>query len=162
STVLISRDGIERPIDDSAAPIKDEQGNLLGVVLVFHDITERRRLEKQNAERLADARFLASIVESSEDAIVSKNLDGVIQSWNAAAERTFGHTANEVIGKHISTIIPPDRIDEEDQIVARWRAGERVEHFDTVRLHRDGRLIHVSLTVSPIKDETGRVIGASK
>ncbi len=161
-TVLIAKDGTERPIDDSAAPIRDERGRVIGCVLIFRDITERRRLEKALASRLVAARLLASIVESSEDAIISKSLDGIIQSWNAAAERVFGYTAEQAVGRHISLIIPADRAAEEEQIVARIRAGEQVKHFDTVRVRNDGQPIPISLTISPIKDEAGRVIGASK
>ena len=161
-TVLIRKDGAERPIDDSAAPIQDAHGQVVGCVLIFRDITERRRLEKQLADRLAASRFLASIVESSEDAIVSKSLDGIIQSWNAAAERLFGYTAEQAVGRHISLIIPSDRGDEEERILERIRAGERVDHFETVRMGSDGQPINISLTVSPIKDEAGQVIGASK
>jgi len=161
-TVLIRKSGAELPIDDSAAPIQDGQGNVVGCVLIFRDITERRRLEKQLAERLAASQFLASIVGSSEDAIVSKSVNGIIQSWNVAAERLFGYTAEQAIGQHISLIIPADRADEEEEILGRIRAGERVDHFETVRKRSDGSSIHISLTVSPIKDESGRVIGASK
>jgi PAS domain S-box-containing protein len=161
-TVLIARDGSERAIDDSAAPIKDEKGAVVGCVLIFRDITERRRLEKENADRLDDARFLASIVESSGDAIVSKSLDGIIQTWNVAAERLFGYSAQQAIGRHISLIIPADRASEEEDINKRIRSGERVEHFETVRVRSDGSPVHISLTISPIKDEAGRVVGVSK
>jgi PAS domain S-box-containing protein len=161
-TALIAKDGTERPIDDSAAPVKDGQGHVVGCVLVFRDVTERRRLEKENAARVAASRFLASIVESSSDAIVSKSLDGIIRSWNAAAHLLFGYTAEQAVGKHISLIIPPDRADEENHIISRIRAGEPVDHFETVRLRSDGQPIHVSLTISPIRDEAGRIVGASK
>jgi PAS domain S-box-containing protein len=161
-TLLIGKDGTERPIDDSAAPIRDEQGLVSGCVLIFRDISERRRLEKDAASRLLDARLLASIVQSSDDAIVGKSLDGIIQTWNAAAERLFGHTAAHAVGRHISLIIPPERLVEEDQIIAALKAGRRVEHFETERLRSDGRRILVSLTISPIRDEEGNVIGASK
>jgi PAS domain S-box-containing protein len=107
-------------------------------------------------------RLLAAIVETSDDAIVSKSLDGIIQSWNAAAERVFGYTASQAVGRHISLIIPPDRLKEEELIMSRLRAGERVDHFETVRIRSDGRPVPISLTISPIKDDTGRVIGASK
>jgi PAS domain S-box-containing protein len=105
---------------------------------------------------------LASIVASSDDAILSKTLEGIIQSWNVAAERMFGYTAGEVIGKSIRIIIPADRQSEEDDVLARLRRGERIDHFETIRQHKDGSLIHVSLTVSPVRDASGRIIGASK
>ncbi len=161
-TLLIRKDGCEVPIDDSAAPIRDEHGAVSGCVLIFRDVTAQRRMEKGKASQLMTTRLLASIIESSDDAVVSKSLDGVIQSWNAAAERLFGYTAAQVQGRHISVIIPPERIAEEDSIVARLRAGQRIEHFETERLRSDGRRILVSLTISPIKDEAGNVIGASK
>jgi PAS domain S-box-containing protein len=161
-TVLVGKDGVKRPIDDSAAPIKDENGRVSGCVLIFRDISGRRRWETDEAGRLLSARLLASIVESSDDAIISKSLDGIIQSWNAAAERLFGYSADQAVGRHISLIIPPERIAEEDHIVATLKAGHRVEHFETERLHSSGRLVLVSLTISPIKDAAGNVIGASK
>jgi PAS domain S-box-containing protein len=161
-TVLIARDGTERPVDDSAAPIRCKEGQVVGCVLVFRDVSERRRLENENASRLRAARLLASIVESSEDAIISKSLDGIIQTWNAAAERLFGFTAEQAVGRHISLIIPPDHAAEEDRIIATLKAGQRIEHFDTVRVRSDGKRVLVSLTISPVKDGAGRVIGASK
>jgi PAS domain S-box-containing protein len=161
-TVLLSRDGTECAIDDSAAPIRDRDGTITGCVLIFRDVSERRRLERESAERLAASRLLASIVESSSDAIVSKTLDGTIQSWNAAAELLFGYPAAEAVGRPITLIIPEDRAKEEGEIVDRIRAGERVDHFETVRVRRDGTMVDVSLTISPIRDEQGHVIGASK
>ena len=161
-TVLIAKDGTERPIDDSAAPIRCKEGEIVGCVLVFRDVTERRRLEQQQGEQLAAARLLAAIVESSEDAIITKSLDGIIQSWNAAAQRLFGYTAEQAVGRNISLIIPDDRLDEEREILTRLRAGHRIEHLETVRLRSNGQPVHISLTVSPIKDEAGRVVGASK
>jgi PAS domain S-box-containing protein len=161
-TLLIAKDDTERPIDDSAAPIKDGYGRVVGCVLVFRDISDRRRWEKDEAERLLSARLLASIVESSDDAIVSKSLDGVIRSWNAGAERLFGYSANEALGRHISLIISPERGAEEDQILAQLKAGQRVEHFETERVRKDGTSIPVSLTISPISDAAGNVVGASK
>jgi PAS domain S-box-containing protein len=161
-TVLAGRDGVERAIDDSAAPIRDERGRVAGCVLIFRDVSERRRLEREEANRALDARLLAAIVESSDDAIVSKSLDGVIRSWNAGAERLFGYTAAEAVGRHISLIIPPDRLTEEDRIIASLKAGNRVEHFETERMRRDGATVHVSLTISPIRDQAGTVVGASK
>jgi two-component system, chemotaxis family, CheB/CheR fusion protein len=153
--------GIERP-DGSrrivlayANPFLDERGQPVGAVNVLVDITDRRRAELARSQ-------LAAIVESSDDAIISKDLNGVIQSWNAAAQRLFGYTAEQAVGRHISFLIPADRADEEDQILARLRAGERVYHFDTVRVRGDGQPVHVSLTISPVRDEAGRVVGASK
>ena len=161
-TVLIHRDGSERPIDDSAAPIRDERGQVSGCVLIFRDVTAQRGMEQDKASQLLTARLLASIIESSDDAIISKSLDGIIQSWNAAAERLFGYSAEQVVGRHISIVIPPDRISEEDRIIASLKAGQRIEHFETERLRSDGQRILVSLTISPIKDEAGYVTGASK
>ena len=105
---------------------------------------------------------LAAIVESSEDAIVSKSLDGVITSWNNGAQRIFGYTAEEVVGKPITILIPPDRPDEEATILQRLPRGERIDHFETVRRRKDGSLVDVSLTVSPVRDAEGRIVGASK
>jgi PAS domain S-box-containing protein len=159
---LIARDGTERPIDDSAAPIRSKAGDIIGCVLVFRDISERRRLEKENASRLRAARLLAAIVESSDDAIVSKSLDGIIQTWNAGAERLFGFTAGQAVGSPISLIIPADRTAEEERIIETLKAGRRIDHFDTVRLRSNGQPVLVSLTISPVRDEAGRVVGASK
>jgi len=161
-TVLIRRDGTECPIDDSAAPIRDEAGVVSGCVLIFRDVTEQRRLERRKTDQLLTARLLASIIASSDDAIISKSLDGVIQTWNAGAERLFGYTAEQAVGRHISLIIPADRISEEDRIVASLRAGERIDHFETERMRIDGSRILVSLTISPLRDDEGRVVGASK
>jgi PAS domain S-box-containing protein len=154
-TVLIDRNGREVPIDDSAAPIHLPGGELFGTVLIFRDITERRRADHARA-------WLASIIESSDDAIVSKRLDGLITSWNQGATRIFGYTADEIVGKPITTIIPPELHAEERSILARLRHGERIEHFDTVRVAKDGRLLQISLTVSPIRDSHGEIVGASK
>ncbi|MEZ2128823.1 MULTISPECIES: PAS domain S-box protein [unclassified Sinorhizobium] len=123
---------------------------------------ERVRIEtaRQWAERAANQ--LVAIVESSHDAIISKNLDGVITSWNKSAERLFGYRADEAIGKPITMIIPVDRLDEEPVILSRIRSGERVDHFETVRRRKNGTLVDISLTISPIRDNRGRIIGASK
>jgi PAS domain S-box-containing protein len=116
----------------------------------------------QSARALELQARLAAIVESSDDAIVSKDLNGVIQSWNRGAERMFGYKAAEVIGRHISIIMPPDRVGDVATILERISRGEHVDHFETVRRAKDGRLLNVSLTVSPVRDHTGRIIGASK
>jgi PAS domain S-box-containing protein len=278
STVLITRDGAERPVDDSAAPIRDEGGSRAGAILVFRDVTERRAAEAalrnkeaelrdfiENAsvglhwegldgtilwanraelellgyakeeyigrnivgfhadrpiiddilrrllnkeeirgyearlrckdgsikyvvinssglwegERFLHSRCftqditdrkraeeaqarLAAIVESSDDAIVSKTLDAIITTWNRGAERLFGYTAAEAVGRPITLIIPPERLDEEPAILERLRRGQRVEHFETVRVAKDGRRLDISLTISPVRDAQGRIIGASK
>jgi PAS domain S-box-containing protein len=277
-TILIAKDGTERAIDDSAAPIRCKVGEIVGAVLVFRDVTERRRIasgirrsERELSEffdnasvpihwlgpdgkiiranpselrmlgyeeeqfvgrpvsdfygetavinemlvRLADAETvreqpawvcckdgsvrdvlidasaffedgklvrsswftrdvtvlkraqqaqarLAAIVRSSDDAIVGKNLDGIVQSWNDSAERIFGYTAGEAVGRHISFLIPADRLYEEDEILTKIRAGEAIDHFESVRVRKDGRRVQVSLTISPIRDDSGRIIGASK
>jgi PAS domain S-box-containing protein len=121
------------------------------------------RLENiQRGRAEEDTRRFAAIIENSDDAIISKNLDGIITSWNKGAERLFGYTAQEAIGRSIVMLMPPERVDEEPVIIARIRRGERVEHYDTVRRRKDGTLIDISLTVSPVKDADGRIIGASK
>jgi PAS domain S-box-containing protein len=154
-TVLISKDGTEFPIDDSGAPIRRLNGDLMGVVLVFRDIAERRRAE------LTALRY-AAIVGGSDDAIISKDLTGTITSWNEGAQAIFGYSAHEMVGRSIMTIIPPELRKQEEGILARLKQGEHVYHFETVRMARDGRRIPVSLTVSPIKDSEGHIIGASK
>src|SRR5215212_1532453 len=161
-TLLIKKDGTECPIDDSAAPIRNEEGHVSGCVLIFRDVTAQRLAERDKASQLHTARLLASIVESSNDAIIRKSLDGIVESWNAAAEQLFGYTAEQAVGRHISFIIPPGRLAEEDQIIARLKTGQRIEHYETERVRSDGQRIIVSLTISPIKDESGNVIGASK
>ena len=152
-TVLIARDGTERPIDDSASPM--HEGGTGGAVLVFRDVTERWRAERERAR-------LAAIVESSEDAIISKTLDGIIRTWNVGAGRLFGYTPDEAVGQPITLLIPLERRDEERDILARVRRGERIEHFETVRQTKGGRRIDISLTVSPVRSSDGHVIGASK
>jgi PAS domain S-box-containing protein len=121
-----------------------------------------RKAQQNKASELMAARLLASIVESSDDAIISKTLDGTIQSWNAAAERLFGYTAEQALGRHISLVIPRERITEEDDIVASLKAGKRIDHFETERVRSDGQRVQVSLTISPIRNASGTVVGASK
>ncbi len=154
-TLLISRDRREFPIDDSAAPIKDEQGRVAGVIVVFRDVTEKRRADLAN-ERLA------AIIESSDDIIASKDLDGVLTSWNRGAERILGYTADEVVGKHVSMLVPPEAAEDTERILSRIRRGERVDHYHTKRRRKDGIVIDVSLTVSPIRNAEGEIVGASK
>ena len=143
---------------------------LVGLVTGLNSIVNRFLILEQNLEaeiercRYAerDARRLAAIVESSDDAIVAKDLNGIVTSWNQGAERLFGYTADEMVDKPISILIPPDRHNEEPSILERLRRGQRIDHYETVRQHKDGSLIDISLTVSPVTDAEGTVIGASK
>jgi PAS domain S-box-containing protein len=154
--VVIERpDGTRLTVRVSIAALRDAQGRIVGAVNAFQDVTERKRTEEAAA-------YLGAIVTSADDAIVSKTLDGFVMSWNAGAERLFGYPEVEAIGKKITLIIPPDRMEEEELILARLRHGERIEHFETERVAKDGRRIPVSLTVSPVKASDGRIIGASK
>src|ERR1700719_4058576 len=130
-------------------------GQRMGRVWSFRDVTARHLAE-------ITSRQLGAIVASSEDAIVGKDLNSIITSWNFGAERIFGYTCDEMIGTSIMRLIPPDRQEEEKEILSRIRRGERLDHFETIRLAKDGRQINVSITVSPIKDSIGHVIGASK
>jgi PAS domain S-box-containing protein len=148
-------DGMRIPFLAYPTPLFDDTGRLIGAVNTLIDISERKEAE-------FTAKRFSAIVESSDDAIVSKDLNGTVSTWNAAAERLFGYTAEEIIGKPVTILIPPDRCDEEVEILARLRRGERVEHYETVRRRKDGSLVEISLSVSPIKDADGRVIGASK
>jgi PAS domain S-box-containing protein len=154
-TALVTRMGAEVPIEDSAAPIRAEDGSVAGVVMVFRDVTEARRAAEAR-------RLLAAIVESSDDAIVGESLEGIILSWNRAAERLYGYTADEVVGKPLTVLVPPEKLGELAAITERLRRGEGVDHFETVWVCKDGGRVDVSLTISPIKDAEGKVVGASK
>jgi PAS domain S-box-containing protein len=154
--IVIERpDGSRLTVLAHVSPFYSEAGKLLGAVNIVVDITDRKQAEAVMAQ-------MAAIVESSDDAIVSKDLNGIITSWNKGAQKLFGYTAEEVIGKSITILIPPDRENEESYILDRIRRGEVVDHYETVRRHKDGSEIDVSLTVSPVRDKTGKVIGASK
>lgn len=137
------------------APLFDETGRLSGAVNMLADISDRHASERGLGQ-------LSAIVESSDDAILSKDLNGIIQTWNKGAERLFGYTAGEAVGRSILILIPPDRHNEEPGILSRIRAGERVDHYETVRRRKDGTLIDISLTVSPVRGANGEVVGASK
>jgi PAS domain S-box-containing protein len=154
-TIRQRKDGSFVEISLTVSPVRDGEGRIVGASKIARETSERKMAERT-------ALRLAAIVESSEDAIVGKDLNGVVQSWNAGAERIFGFTAQEAIGKPITIIIPEERIDEESDVLARIRAGVKVEHFETVRRRKDGQLIEVSLSVSPIRATNGEVIGASK
>jgi PAS domain S-box-containing protein len=136
-------------------PLKDEQGSVYAGLIMVIDVTEIKQAEEKSAK-------LAAIVQSSDDAIISKTIESVITSWNDSAERMFGYTADEIIGETIYKLIPPDRQDEEPNILRRLKKGERVDHFETKRLTKDGRLLDVSLTISPVKDPQGNITGVSK
>jgi PAS domain S-box-containing protein len=148
-------DGTRIPFLSFPTPMRDRSGKLVGAMNVLIDISQYKRAEEMTYR-------LAAIVESSDDAIVSKNLDGIVTSWNQGAERLFGYSSDEMIGKPISTVIPKERMEEEYSILARVRRGERVDHFDTIRHHKNGSRIAISLTVSPIRNAAGTIIGASK
>jgi PAS domain S-box-containing protein len=154
-TILITRNGEDIAIDDSGAPIFAPDGTLAGIILIFRDVTEQRKAQKATGE-------LAAIVEYSGDAIATKNLEGIIQTWNDGAERLFGYKREEIVGKPVTVLIPPDRLDEETEILQRIRSGQPSERLETIRVAKDGRQIHVSVGVSPIKDADGHIIGASK
>lgn len=148
-------DGTRVSLAIDSTPLFDDAGKVCGVAHMLIDVTGRMLVDEA-------ALRLASIVESSEDAIVSKDVNGIIRSWNAGAEHLFGYTPQEVIGQPVTILMPPDRVDEEPGILARIARGERIHHYETVRRRKDGSLIDISLTVSPLKSPDGRIIGASK
>ena len=164
-TVRLRKDGTLIDISLTVSPIYDLEGVLIGVSSIARDITERKRAAEilRAAHQSIDDRtaLLASIVDSSDDAVIAKTPDGTIKSWNPAAERIYGYSAEEMIGKPVYMLIPPDRPNDMHGILARVRDGERVEHYETVRQRKDGTLIDISLTVSPIYDPSGTLIGVS-
>jgi PAS domain S-box-containing protein len=143
------------PVLYNIFPVRDSTGAITAYGTVTRNLTESKSAEQR-------LRSLASIVESSDDAIVSKNLDGIIANWNRGAERIFGYTSEEAIGQPITIVIPADRQSEEREILTRIRGGEHIDHFETIRQRKDGGLIVVSLTISPVKDDDGKIVGASK
>lgn len=154
-TRRLHRDGRPLAVALSVSPVRDAAGGVVGAIRIWRDPSDRGRAD-------AATRRFAAIVESSDDAIISKDLHGVIQSWNGGAERLFGYTAAEAVGQPVLMLIPPDRQDEEPAILARLARGERIEHYETVRRCRDGSLVEVSLSVSPILGADGTVVGAAK
>ena len=153
-TVRVRKDGSRVDVAITASAIH-EDGIVIGVSKIARDISERKAAERNGAR-------LAALVESSDDAIVAKDLNGIVTSWNRAAERMFGYTAGEAIGQSIRLIIPESHQDEEDTILDRIRRGESVQHFETIRCRKDGTCLPISVTVSPIRDKAGTIIGASK
>ena len=154
-TIRLAKDGRRIDISLTVSPIKDADGAVIGASKVARDVTLTKQLER-------DARHFAAIIASSDDAIVSKTLDGTVVTWNPAAERLFGYTAAEIVGRSIRIIVPPDRQPEEDRVLSAVRRGEIIDHFETLRQRKDGTLVPISLTVSPIRDLSGTIVGASK
>ena len=154
-TIRQRKDGTSVDISLSVSAIRTAAGTVIGTSKICRDISRQRALERE-------AFRLAAIVDWSEDAIVSKDLNGIVQTWNRAAERMFGYTAAEIVGRSITLIIPPDRWPEEDNVLSRIRSGQAIEHFETIRRRKDGSLVEISLSVSPIRTAGGAVIGASK
>jgi PAS domain S-box-containing protein len=148
-------DGTRVPFLPYPTPLHDASGRLVGAVNMLVDITDRKQVEYS-------AYHLSAVVESSDDAIVSKDLDGIVVSWNRGAERLFGYTAEEMVGKSITILIPSDRLHEEADVLKRIRRGERIEHYETIRRRKDASLVDISLSVSPIRRADGRIVGASK
>jgi PAS domain S-box-containing protein len=154
-TVRLTNDHRRIDVSLTVSPIRDASGTVVAASKIVRDVSEQKRSREQQ-------RYLAAIVQSSDDAILSKDLNGVVQSCNAAAERMFGYTASELIGQSIRILIPPERQAEEDEILARIRSGQRLEHFETVRVAKDGRRLDISLSVSPVRDESGAISGVAK
>jgi PAS domain S-box-containing protein len=154
--IVIERpNGERRQVVPAPHILRDDRGEIIGAINCLYDFTEHKRTE-------ADALRLAAVVQSSHDAIVGKDLNGIITDWNQSAERIFGYSAKEIIGKSILTVIPKDRHNEEKEILRKIRHGESIEHYETVRRRKDGKLVDVSLTISPIRDFGGKIIGVSK
>jgi PAS domain S-box-containing protein len=154
-TERVRKDGRRIHVSLSISPIRDAAGTIVGIAKIARDITPARQAQSAQAT-------LAAIVESSDDAIVGKTIDGTIRTWNAGAARMFGYSPEEAIGKSITMLLPPERLAEEQTIVATLQRGERIDHFETERVTKDGRRIEVSLSVSPIKDAKGTLVGAAK
>jgi PAS domain S-box-containing protein len=154
-TTRMRKDGRRVHVSLTVSPVRNARGEIIGASKIARDIGSQREGDRARA-------LLAAIVESSNDAIISKDIEGVVTSWNHAAEKLYGYSAQDMIGTPVRRIIPAEMQWEEDTILAKIRAGERIEHFETVRLRKDGSRLEVSITVSPIRDAHGRVMGASK
>lgn len=154
-TVRVHKDNRPLHVSVSISPIRDREGRIIGASNIARDISEH--IDNENK-----ARYHQAIVSSSDDAIVSKNLDGIVTSWNASAEAIFGYSAEEMIGQPLMKIIPSYLVHEEDMILAKIRRGEKIDHFETKRQHKNGKILDISVTISPIIDKTGRIVGASK
>jgi PAS domain S-box-containing protein len=154
-TTRMRKNGERFPISVTISPIKDGTGRVVGASKVARDISDRTRNDQSRFQ-------LAAIVDSADDAIVSKDLSGIVKTWNQGAARMFGYSSEEMVGQPILRLIPEELHYEEDEILRKLRAGERVDHYDTVRMKKSGERLEVSVTISPIRDASGRVIGASK
>ena len=154
-TERMRKDGHRITVALTISPVKDRKGKVIAVSKIARDITKQKKADEATAR-------LAAIVQSSDDAIVSKTLNGIVTSWNESAEKLFGYSKEEMVGQQITKIIPEDRLDEEPEILYKLKNGERVDHFETKRRTKDGKLLDISLTVSPVKNADGKIIGASK
>ncbi|MFD2581949.1 PAS domain S-box protein [Pedobacter vanadiisoli] len=154
-TVHIAKNGALIPVSLTVSPVRNKNGDVIGTSKIARNITAQKLADEKRAT-------LAAIVESSDDAIISKTLEGIIITWNKAAEHIFGYTENEAVGCHISILIPNNRLDEEDRIISSIRSGKKIDHYQTIRIRKDGKEIPIALTVSPILSSDGTVIGASK
>jgi PAS domain S-box-containing protein len=153
-TTLVRKDGTVVPVSLTVAPIRDEDGAIVGIGMVHRDVTEQGRAFEV-------AQRMEAIVEGSDDAIIALTLEGIVTSWNPAAERLFGYSTEEIIGKSAETVTPKDRPDEMKDILAKVKAGEHIDHLETIRVRKDGSVFPVSLTVSPICDAGGAIVGTS-
>ncbi len=154
-TMRVRKNGEKFSVSITISPVRDASGRVIGASKIVRDISERRKAE--------ESRFrLAAIVDSADDAIISKDLNGIVTSWNEGAYRMFGYTANEMVGQPVLRLIPPELHYEEDEILRKLRSGGRIDHYETKRRKKNGETFEVSVTISPIRDASGRVIGASK
>lgn len=154
-TRRVTKQGKELIVSLTISPLKDKEGRVFGISKMARDITHEKQLNQVRFQ-------LAAIVESSDDGIMTKDLNGIITSWNRSAERIFGYTEEEIIGTSILNLIPKNLQSEEETIIRKIQAGERIDHYETVRITKNGELLDVSLTISPLKDGLGKIIGASK